>query len=129
MVDHALQSGGWDDEVGGFFDEGYYFKGVDTLTIIRPTKTWWAQAEALNTLLLMADAYPDDPLDYFDKFQTLWTYTKTYLLDPEHGGWYDSGLDRAPQAKTRLKAQIWKGNYHTARTLMNCIDHLHAEAE
>src|SRR5690606_40790989 len=52
MVDHALRNG-WDDEVGGFYDEGYYFKGADSIRIIRDTKNWWAQAEGLNTLLLM----------------------------------------------------------------------------
>ena len=25
MVDHALHNG-WDDSLGGFYDEGYYFK-------------------------------------------------------------------------------------------------------
>ena len=32
MVDHALQNG-WDDSVGGFYDEGYYFKNKPGITI------------------------------------------------------------------------------------------------
>ncbi len=49
---------GWDNQAGGFYDEGYYFKGEDTITIIKDTKNWWAQSEGLNTLLLMADHFP-----------------------------------------------------------------------
>ncbi len=30
MVGHSLQTG-WDKEVGGFYDAGYYFSGEDTL--------------------------------------------------------------------------------------------------
>ena len=57
MVDHALQNG-WDDSVGGFYDEGYYFKDKEGITITHDTKNWWAQAEGLNTLLMMADLFP-----------------------------------------------------------------------
>ena len=57
MLDHALVSG-WDDELGGFYDGGYYFKGEARCTIIHPTKNWWAQAEALNALLLFLKDTP-----------------------------------------------------------------------
>src|SRR5882672_678699 len=33
MVDHAL-SKGWDNEIGGFYDDGYYFKNKSHITII-----------------------------------------------------------------------------------------------
>src|SRR5690606_4603764 len=36
MVDHALDTG-FDDQVGGFYDRGYYMPGEDTLTVILPT--------------------------------------------------------------------------------------------
>ena len=123
MVDHALRHG-WDDTVGGLYDAGYYFEGDSALTLIDDTKVWWAQAETLNTLLLMADRFPDDEQRYFDKFKRLWAYTKTYLIDAEHGGWYWGGLDKEPARKTGPKAEIWKGNYHTARSLMNGVQRL-----
>ena len=78
MLDHALQSG-WDNQVGGFYDEGYYFKNKPGITIIADTKNWWAQAEGMNTLLLMAEKYPNDPHQYFKKFEKLWHYTQTYF--------------------------------------------------
>lgn len=123
VVDHALQNG-WDDEVGGFYDEGYYFKGEDSIRIIRDTKNWWAQAEGLNTLLMMADMYPDDPMNYYQKFEKLWNYADTYLIDHEHGDWYSGGIDKQPQFKTANKGNIWKGIYHHYRGLTHCIERL-----
>jgi mannobiose 2-epimerase len=123
MVDHALDNG-WDDKVGGFYDEGYYFKNKPGLTIIRDTKNWWAQAEGLNTLLIMADQFPDDDHQYFEKFKTMWTYIKTNLIDHEHGEWYQGGLDKEPQQKTALKGHIWKASYHQYRALANCAKRL-----
>lgn len=123
MVDHALENG-WDDKVGGFYDEGYYFKNKPGLTIIRDTKNWWAQAEGLNTLLIMADQFPDDDHQYFEKFKTMWTYIKTNLIDHEHGEWYQGGLDKEPQQKTALKGHIWKASYHQYRALANCAKRL-----
>jgi mannobiose 2-epimerase len=123
MVDHALKNG-WDKKLGGFYDEGYYFKGSDTITIIFASKNWWAQAEGLNTLLLMADQYPNDPMHYYEKFKQQWNYIETYLIDHVNGGWYEEGLDQEPQRKTALKGHIWKGAYHDFRALENCIKRL-----
>jgi mannobiose 2-epimerase len=121
MVDHSLKNG-WDSKAGGFYDEGYYFKNNPSkLVIIRKTKNWWAQAEGLNTLLIFAELYPDDKMRYLDKFKKLWRYVNTYLVDHEHGDWYEYGLDNSPKSKTSLKAHIWKGTYHSFRALSNCI--------
>ena len=123
MVDHALNNG-WDKSVGGFYDEGYYFKNKPEITIIRDSKNWWAQAEGLNTLLLMSEHFPNDQQQYYEKFKQLWKYINTYLIDHEHGDWYQGGLDKQPNYKTALKGQIWKGTYHNFRALMNCIQML-----
>ena len=128
MVDHCL-SKGWDASVGGFYDEGYYFKGDADITITHDTKNWWAQAEALNTLLLMADFYPDDKMDYYSKFETQWKYIDTYLIDHENGDWFSGGLDKQPELKTALKGHIWKAIYHHYRSMTNCMDMLRGEGE
>ncbi|CAN5563619.1 cellobiose 2-epimerase [soil metagenome] len=126
-VDHALQNG-WDNKIGGFYDEGYYYKNKNAITIIRDSKNWWAQAEGLNTLLLMADAYPNDNHQYYQKFLLLWNYVQTYLIDHEHGDWYEGGLDKEPEKATAQKGHIWKATYHNFRGLDNCIRRLrHAE--
>lgn len=125
MVDHALNNG-WDNDLGGFYDEGYYFKNKKGITIIKDSKNWWAQAEGLNTLSMMANYFPDDSLHYFEKFKKLWNYTQTYLIDHVYGDWYEEGLDKEPERKTAFKGHIWKATYHQFRSLMNCIKRLRA---
>jgi mannobiose 2-epimerase len=120
MIDHSLDNG-WDEKVGGFYDEGYYFKHNSDIRIIKDTKTWWAQAEGLNSLLMMAELYPKDQHKYFAKFRTMWKYINENLIDHEHGDWFQGGLDKQPDMKTALKAHIWKGNYHQFRSLANCV--------
>jgi cellobiose epimerase len=126
MVDHALRNG-WDNKVGGFYDEGYYYKGKNTIVITEDTKNWWAQAEGLNTLLLMADLYPDDEMKYFEKFEKLWKYCKDYLIDHEHGDMFEGGLDKQPDKKRALKGHLWKGNYHQLRSFTNILLRLHPD--
>jgi cellobiose epimerase len=123
MVDHTINTS-WDGKNGGFFDEGYYFKNKTGITIIKNSKNWWAQAEALNSLLLMADHFPHDRMQYFQKFKQQWQYIKTYIIDPVHGDWFEEGLDTRPERKTSLKGHIWKGTYHHLRSMSNCIKHL-----
>ncbi|HET8654691.1 MAG TPA: AGE family epimerase/isomerase [Longimicrobiaceae bacterium] len=123
MVDHALRTG-WDDGVGGFYDEGYYFRDRPGVTIIADTKNWWAQAEGLNTLLLMGDLFPSDPMHYQQRFLKQWSYIDRYLIDHQHGGWYEGGLDKEPQRKTGDKGHIWKAAYHDSRAMMNVVRRL-----
>lgn len=123
MVDHSIENG-WDKEVGGFYEAGYYFKGQDKVTIIKDTKNWWAQAEGLNSLLLMAELFPNDQHNYKSLFLKEWEYIDKYLIDHENGDWYPNGIDKEPQEKLAMKSQIWKCNYHTSRSLMNCLKRL-----
>ncbi|TVP51699.1 MAG: N-acylglucosamine 2-epimerase [Mongoliibacter sp.] len=123
MIDHALTYG-WDDENGGFYDEGYYFKGENEPEVIKDSKNWWAQAEGMNALLMMANYYPDDEMDYLGKFQQQWEYIQNYLIDHVHGDWYPGGLDKQPEMKTADKGHIWKGNYHQLRSFKHSIEML-----
>jgi len=126
MVDHTLAYG-WDQERGGIFDGGYYFRGEDRPTIVRRTKEWWSQIEAFNSLLMMSELFPEEERPYFDAFCAQWEYCKKYLIDDEHGGWYWGGVDIVPTNRTFPKGTIWKGNYHTSRGLINCIKRLGRE--
>src|SRR5450432_141875 len=123
LVDHALKNG-WDSQAGGFYDEGFYFRGDTAISILKDSKNWWAQAEGMNTLLLMADYFPNDPHHYFEKFKTLWKYIQDYLIDHEYGDWYDEGIDKSPERRYALKGQIWKATYHNYRALSHCVDQL-----
>ena len=123
MVDHTLDNG-FDKAVGGIYDGGYYYKGNERLTITRDTKNWWAQAEAMNTLLIMADLFPNDPQDYFGRFVQQWRYIDKYVIDHEHGDWFAGGLDKEPEQKTAVKCHQWNATYHHYRSLANCIGRL-----
>jgi mannobiose 2-epimerase len=118
MLDHALANG-WERGVGGFFDGGYYFNGNGRCTIIYETKNWWAQAEALNALLLFSRICPESA--YRSYFLKQWEYVKKFIIDHERGDWFEGGLDREPQFRTGPRSHIWKCTYHTSRALMNCI--------
>jgi mannobiose 2-epimerase len=126
MVDHALRNG-WDKQLGGFYDQGYYFAGEPGITIIKESKNWWAQAEGAEHLVDHGRPLPGDPMDYLKRFKELWKYTDTYLIDHEHGDWYEEGLDKEPERKTGPKAHIWKATYHSFRSLTNCINRLKAK--
>lgn len=126
MVDHALQNG-WDTTNGGFFDAGYYIEDGAPIQIVKMTKNWWAQAEAMNTLLYLKEKYPEDSLQYGRFFEDSWQYIQSYLKDDTHGGWYNAGLDTYPEAKKEPKGSIWKGTYHNSRALINCIRRLESQ--
>jgi cellobiose epimerase len=108
--------------MGGFYDEGYYFKGDEEPEVIKDSKNWWAQAEGMNALLVMSTYFPEDPNDYFGKFRQHWDYIQEYLIDHEHGDWYSGGLDKQPELKTGDKGHIWKANYHQFRSMNHSIE-------
>ncbi|MGK9475318.1 AGE family epimerase/isomerase [Melioribacter sp. OK-6-Me] len=119
MLDHAIDNG-WDNSSAGFFDEGYYYSEDGECSIIKDTKNWWAQAEALNALLLFSKIFPNEKR-YYKLFLQEWEYVKRYLIDHQHGDWYWGSLEKEPHYKTAPKGTIWKATYHNGRALMNCI--------
>ena len=120
MVDHSLITG-WDQEVGGFYDGGYYFEGDKEISIVNNKKNWWAQAEGLNTLFIMSRLFPEDEMNYRSYFEQQCGYIESYIMDDKYGGWYEWGLDQSPEAKDNLKGHIWKASYHNFRALQNVI--------
>lgn len=119
MVDHSI-SMGLDRKTGGLYYKGYYF--LDEMAIVDDQKSWWVEAEALNSLLLFDGLYPEE--GYLEEFISMWDYSKKYLIDWERGGWYNRGYDNFPEAKNANKGAHWKSPYHTLRSIKNCIDML-----
>ena len=119
LMDRAL-SHGWDEKHGGFFDAGRHVREGEAIEISRTTKAWWAQAESLNTLHLLAHRFPDDPADYDLQFRRLWAYIYRYVIDRDHGGWFENGLDVDAAWRRSPKAHSWKTPYHTLRSLL-CV--------
>lgn len=125
LVDHTIQNG-FDQQIGGIYDQGYYFNQQKKITIVDERKNWWAQAEALNSLLLFSRLFPGEAL-YKKLFLKQWRYIQQYLIDEEFGGWYAYGIDSEPKAKYWQKAQVWKAAYHDGRALMNVIKMLESK--
>jgi mannobiose 2-epimerase len=120
LIDHTLKTG-IDHQNSGIYDAGIDVNGHDSILIVTKSKNWWSQSEALNATLLFSRLYPDEPV-YWQNFTRLWDYIKDYCIDWQNGDWYIEGLDNSPDARYQPKATIWKGNYHTARALMNCMN-------
>lgn len=119
MVDQCLNTG-FDNEIGGIYDGGYYYEGQDEISVTDDRKNWWSQAEGLNTLSFMASKFPEDSI-YENNFNGLWNYIDTYIIDHENGGWYEWGVDKSPESKIELKGHIWKATYHNYRALTNIL--------
>lgn len=115
IVDQSLK--GFDTSNGGLYDEGYYFDRSKDITIIKDSKVWWAQAEALNTLMIFHDCYPD--AIYGKLYAKQWDYIQQNIIDSNFGGWYQFGLDTRPDAKKAPKGSAWKTTYHDGRALIN----------
>ena len=58
----------------------------------------------------MADHFPNDPMQYFEKFKMMWQYIQTYLIDHEYGDWYEEGLDNKPGKKNCIKRTYLESN-------------------
>jgi len=124
MVDHSIKNG-WDTDNGGIFDGGYYYKNdVNNIKIVIDTKEFWTQVESMNSLLMMAQLFPEEKTSYYNKFLEQWEYNKKYQIDNEYGGWYLAGIDKSPYMKQMTKANIWKADYHTTRAMINCLRRL-----
>ena len=118
LVDHALAHG-WDNERGGFYEQGFY-RG-EQCTIISDAKVWWAQFEGLLTLIQMSDLFPEQRAWYAERLGRLWTYIKSFLMDPTHGSCYWAGIDTRPEKAVMPKGEQWKSPYHTVRSLTGAI--------
>jgi len=127
MADHSLANG-FDQVTGSFYNEGYYYPGRDTVTILSKNAEWWVQAEGLNTMLMMYKIFPAEK-KYYDAYVKVWGYIYDYLIDKKNGEWYVNGMNYNPLVVNAPKASIWKANYHNGRALMNCLRMLRGESE
>jgi len=112
LVDHALAYG-WDDGMGGFYEEGTTFGKPED-----KRKTWWVQFEGLNSLLLMHEKYGHETSRYFEAFLKQWNFVRERQIDSEfHGIYQVIGVDGTVEDPS--KGQIWKAAYHDGRALLN----------
>ena len=118
LVDHALQSGGTRSRAG------CTTRGSPSARRTTETKSWWAQAENLNALLLMHEKYGAGGLRSTGTPSCRqWQFIRTKQIDAKTGGWfYDVGPDGKVFAG-RTNEPL-EGGYHTARAMLNVSDRL-----
>jgi mannose/cellobiose epimerase-like protein (N-acyl-D-glucosamine 2-epimerase family) len=122
MVDCVLRHG-WD-----FAGKGFHYGGstygrthVEDLTIFIAQKYWWVQAEGTRALLRSAQESPDGELDYQRRFDELWHYIKTKVIDRRHGGWRHIALGSFGRRRRMAKGTVWKEPSHEVLSLLECL--------
>jgi len=124
LVDHSLRYG-WDKTNGGFYDEGSALSKAGGHEQI---KTWWVQAEGMNTLLLMHERYGKETDQYWSRFQEQWEFIRKFQMDGFYGGWYarvsDEGTIPDKDSYATRKAGEWKCGYHDGRAMLNVMERL-----
>lgn len=115
MIDYSMRRG-WDAEYGGLL----YFvdvEGKPPTQLEWDMKLWWPHSEALYALLLAWRISGD--AKYAAWFSQMHDYTFAHFPDAEYGGWYGY-LRRDGSLSTPLKGGMWKGFFHTPRSLWLC---------
>lgn len=117
IVDRQLERGE-DHEHGGFF-----YEGLLGGTVTHTHKSWWTQAESLNTLHFLDARFGDSTEVYRDAAVRTWKFIEQFHLDAVHGGWIpllsaDGSTDLA-----RIKSDAWTEGYHQGRCLMGFLSH------
>ncbi len=122
LVDSVLRYG-WDNRHGGFFYGGSTFGPtyVEDIIVFVDGKFWWPQAEGMRALLRSALLYPDDEVNYLQRFHQLWSYINEYIIDSRRGGWLWVGRDCKPRRWRSAKATPWKEPSHEVHSLLECI--------
>ena len=117
LVDHALPFG-FDDSIGGMFNEGEAGQPASDRT-----KWWWVQAEALNALLLMHEHFGGETDRYWNAFVKQWQFINDHVIDHQNGEWF---MKLSPEGKSLInaKASPWKAGYHNGRALFEVRNRL-----
>ena len=121
LVEHSLEFG-WDTANGGFFYEGATFGHP-----VNRSKSWWTQAEGLNTLCLSYLKAEGANRERFAKrFAEQWRFIANHLIDKENGGWFNETDDDGSNLRGMDKGNLWKTPYHEVRAMLNVVEMLKA---
>jgi mannobiose 2-epimerase len=103
----VLQNGR-DPSGGGVFDR----PGTD-----HGAKTWWVEAEAMNTWAAMYEL-DQEPL-WLKALEEEWGFIRAHIVDREHGGWITQIPGVGQASRLFPKSDAWTDPYHNVRALIN----------
>ena len=121
----AALEAGWDQRDEGllnFLD----LEGRPTLQVDWDMKLWWVHTEALYATLLAHHLSGES--EFAEWHERIHAYTFAHFPDPEHGGWFGY-LHRDGTVALTAKGAMWKGAFHVASALWQCLTLLDAPCE
>ena len=101
---------GRDTRHGGFFDDPTRDRGA---------KISWAQAEALNTWIMMANRETSGSTRWSEAVEDQWSFIRNHLIDRKHGGLFWKATRRGWRSRMSAKSGEWQDPYHISRALIN----------
>ncbi|GGN32902.1 MULTISPECIES: AGE family epimerase/isomerase [Marinomonas] len=115
LFDSAWQKS-WDHDNGGLC-YGYDPEG----NICDGDKYFWVQAESFAAAAMLAILTKET--HYWDKYQQLWQYSWSHMIDHQYGAWFRI-LTQDNQAYDDCKSPAGKTDYHTMGACYEVIDQL-----
>ncbi|MBD5771615.1 AGE family epimerase/isomerase [Marinomonas colpomeniae] len=106
----------WDNVNGGLC-YGYDPQGE----VCDGDKYFWVQAESFAAAALLALATKEE--QYWDKYQSLWQYSWSHMIDHQYGAWFRI-LTQDNKAFDDEKSPAGKTDYHTMGACYEVIDQL-----
>lgn len=115
IYDHTVDNG-IDNEYGGVYVEGPHSGGV-----YDREKEFWQQAEVLTGLLDAFFMFRDEK--YWEDYRNVHRFVFDKMINREAGEWFPLLTRKGEPIWTHM-GHSWKINYHTVRSMIQCIDRL-----
>jgi mannobiose 2-epimerase len=115
IFEHTVNNG-IDFEYGGLYVEGPHSGGV-----YDKEKEFWQQAEALTGLLDAFIMFGDEK--YWNAYKCVHNFVFNKVINKGVGEWFPLLTRRGDPIWTHM-GHSWKINYHTVRSMIQCIDRL-----
>lgn len=115
IFDHTVDNG-IDHESGGVFVEGPHSGGV-----YDREKEFWQQAEVLTAMLDAYLLFREDK--YWEAYKNIHRFVFDHMINKDAGEWYPL-LRRNGEPVWTHMGHSWKINYHTVRSMVQCIKRL-----
>ena len=115
IYDHTVDNG-IDFEFGGVYVEGPHSGGV-----YDKEKEFWQQAEVLTGLLDAVIMFGDDK--YWEAYKNVHRFVFEKVINKGVGEWFPLLTRRGEPIWTHM-GHSWKINYHTVRSMIQCIQRL-----